>query len=100
MTVTVASGNVAPIILRNHQDKLVSKTYFLTMGCVWVIENPHPGNWKLIVPTHIGTHSFKVTASSVSNIDFEYYFVLKQRLGFNVEVPIEYPLKGKRYLLI
>ena len=93
--VTVTSGNVSPIKLQNHLGQPVRKTYLLAKGCVWVIENPHTGNWRLVVPINVGTHSFKVTASSVSNIDFEYYFVQQLRPGSNAEVPIAHPLLGR-----
>lgn len=95
VTVTVASGNVSPVRLQNHLDKSVPKTFLLAKGCVWVIEKPHTGNWRLVVPLHVGKHSFKITASSVSNIDFDYYFVQKLRPGSNAEVPIAHPLLGK-----
>ena len=93
---TVSSGKVAHVKLQNHLGKLVPKTENLELGCVWVIDSPNPGNWILIVPKHIGTHSFKVTASSVSNINFEHYFVHKIR-GSKLEVLLDHPLRGKGF---
>lgn len=94
VTVTVASGKVAPVKLQNQLGRVVPKTDNLQLGCVWVIDSPNPGIWTLTVPTHVGTHSFKVTASSVSNINFEHYFILKLR-GSNLEMPVDHPLQGK-----
>ena len=93
VTVTVTSGSITTVQLQNHLGRPVPKTDHLAMGCVWVVDKPHPGKWNLVVPNDVGTHSFKVTASSVSNINFEHYFVHQVR-GTGVEVPVDYPLQG------
>jgi len=91
-----ASEEAHLVQLRNPNGLLEPRTEDLTQGGVWIIEEPVLGLWELIIPVEVGTHSFKVKSSSSFNLEFDYFFLLRNKLGGQwIEYPIDYPLLGK-----
>ena len=94
-----ASKEAHLVQLRNPNGLLQPQTEHLAQGGVWIIEDPILGLWELVIPTEVGTHSFKVKSSSGFNVEFDYFFLLRERLGRRwFEYPSDYPLLGKKRL--
>ena len=94
-----ASKEAHLVQLRNPNGLLQPQTEHLAQGGVWIIEDPILGVWELVIPTEVGTHSFKVKSSSGFNVEFDYFFLLRERLGGQwFEYPSDYPLLGKKRL--
>ena len=65
----------------------------LAKGAIFEIDYPRPGNWKLIVSSGAGKHSYVIKASSKTNLDFDFVFVIpRKRMS---PLPISHPLIGK-----
>ena len=72
----------------------------LSQISVFEISNPRRGAWTLTVSGSNGGHEFFVKSSSATNVDFEYYFLIKLpgRRRQPVEVPNSNPVIGKSNL--
>ncbi|KAK3728399.1 hypothetical protein QZH41_017637, partial [Actinostola sp. cb2023] len=92
ITATVET-NPSLILLRDPRGSVVSKKYQLSLGAIWLINSPRLGSWTLVVPGTVGRHSFKVSSSSLVNIDFDHYFVWVLPRSNHVEFPIDHPLE-------
>jgi len=65
----------------------------LDRGAIFEIDNHRPGSWKLIVSSGAGKHSYVIKASSKTNLDFDFVFVIpRKRMS---PLPISHPLIGK-----
>lgn len=93
--VITVQRNPQLVQLRDPLNTAVSITHRLSYGAVWVINRPRRGRWGLVVPSGVGSHSFKVTSSSRINIDFDHYFFWTLPSDSSVEIPIKHPLKSK-----
>lgn len=92
----IATNDPNAVELRNPDRLPQPRTENLAQGGLWIIRYPTPGEWLLVVPAAVGTHSFKVQSSSSFNLEFEYFFLLRKEIGGQLfEIPIEYPLLGK-----
>ena len=64
----------------------------LAKGAIFEIDHPRPGSWKLIVSLGAGKHSYAIKASSKTNVDFDFVFVIpRKRMS---PLPISHPLIG------
>ena len=65
----------------------------LAKGAIFEINHPRPGRWKLIVSSGAGKHSYVIKASSKTNVDFDFVFVIpRKRMS---PLPISHPLIGE-----
>lgn len=91
-----ASARANLVELRSPKGVAQPRTENLSQGGLWMIESPTLGMWELFVPAAVGTHSFKVKATSRLNLEFDFFFLLRKRLGRRwYEYPIDYPLLSK-----
>lgn len=95
IVVATVQTNPHRIQLKNPHDNIVTQTHLLSLGAVWIINAPLKGAWSLVVPASCGSHSFKVTSSSLVNIDFDHYFVWTLPRQQNVGFPIAHPLQSE-----
>ncbi|EDO42254.1 predicted protein [Nematostella vectensis] len=95
IVVITVERNEELVELRDPNNGIVAQTYQLENGAIWVVHRPRSGMWSLMVPFSVGSHSFKVTASSELNIDFDYYFIRRLPGNSRVEIPISEPLIGE-----
>lgn len=97
LIVTYFTSSAANLVeLRTPDGVPQPRTANLTQGGLWMIENPTLGIWELFVPASVGTHSFKVKATSRLNLEFDFFFLRRKRLGREwYEYPIDYPLLSK-----
>ena len=65
----------------------------LSKGAIFEIDHPRPGRWTLTVSSGAGTHSYVVKASSKTNVDFDFVFVIPRRRMS--PLPISHPLIGE-----
>lgn len=93
--VITVQRNPQLVQLRDPRNVVAAITHRLSYGAVWVINRPRRGRWGLLVPSGVGSHSFKVTSSSRLNIDFDHYFFWTLPRDGSVEIPITHPLKSK-----
>lgn len=88
VSLTTPSGNIAGVTPRN-----------LDKGTVYQIPNPSVGVWTLGISNDNSIrYDYYAKATSVNNIDFEYYFVKKSRKGSFI--PTTSPVQGKMYGII
>ena len=91
-----ASEEAHLVQLRNPNGLPQPRTEDLAQGGVWIIEEPVLGLWELVIPAEVGTHSFKVKSSNGFNLEFNYFFLLREMLGGQwFEYPTDYPLLGR-----
>lgn len=91
-----ASARANLVELRSPKGVAQPRTENLSQGGLWMIEGPTLGTWELFVPAAVGTHSFKVKATSRLNLEFDFFFLLRKKLGRRwYEYPIDYPLLSK-----
>lgn len=64
----------------------------LAKGAIFEIDHPRPGRWRLTVSSGAGTHSYVIKASSKTNVDFDFVFVIPRRRMS--PLPISHPLIG------
>lgn len=65
---------------------------------IFEVDRPKPGMWRLIVPSAAGKHTYMFKASSKTNMDFDFIFVIPRNGG--IPMPISYPLTGESFMLI
>ena len=65
----------------------------LAKGAIFEIDHPRPGRWRLTVSSGAGKHSYVIKASSKTNVDFDFIFVIPRRRMS--PLPISHPLIGE-----
>lgn len=72
----------------------------ITVGklTIFEVDHPKPGTWSLIVPSAAGKHTYMFKASSKTNMDFDFIFVIPRLNGS--PIPISYPLTGELFMLV
>lgn len=65
---------------------------------IFEVDHPRPGIWSLIVPSAAGKHTHMFKASSKTNMDFDFIFVIPRLHGS--PIPISYPLTGELFIFV
>ena len=92
--VTVSTANSSPkITLRDPLGNSVEKTTVYKLVTMFEVANRKPGLWTLTVPPDAGKHTYMFKATSKTNMDFDFIFVIPRVRG--TPLPISHPLTGE-----
>ena len=96
--VSISSANSSPkIILEDPLGNSVGKTT-VSKVTIFEVANPKPGLWTLTVPPDAGKHIYQFKATSKTNMDFDFIFVIPRVRG--TPMPISHPLTGETLISI
>ena len=96
--VSISSANSSPkITLEDPLGNSVGKTT-VSKVTIFEVANPKPGLWTLTVPPDAGKHTYQFKATSKTNMDFDFIFVIPRVRG--TPMPISHPLTGETLISI
>ena len=96
--VSIYSANSSPkITLEDPLGNSVGKTT-VSKVTIFEVANPKPGLWTLTVPPDAGKHTYQFKATSKTNMDFDFIFVIPRVRG--TPMPISHPLTGETLISI
>ena len=97
--VTISTANSSPkITLRDPLGNFVEKTTVYELVTMFEVANRKPGLWTLTVPPDAGKHTYLFKATSKTNMDFDFIFVIPRVRG--TPLPISHPLTGETLISI
>ena len=97
--VTISTANSSPkITLRDPLGNFVEKTTVYELVTMFEVANRKPGLWTLTVPPDAGKHTYLFKATSKTNMDFDFIFVIPRVRG--TPFPISHPLTGETLISI
>ena len=96
--VSISSANSSPkITLEDPLGNSVGKTT-VSKVAIFEVANPKPGLWTLTVPPDAGKHTYLFKGTSMTNMDFDFIFVIPRLRG--MPMPISNPFTGETLISI
>ncbi|EDO40760.1 predicted protein [Nematostella vectensis] len=95
LTVYVASSRLSSkVSLRDPSNNPVAPTMTLYGSCLWFVDRPKVGEWRIKFPSKTEDFSYQVKASSIANNQFHVKFT--KRLSRRSIFSLEHPLTGEK----